>query len=366
MQRNFLLLIINPGSTSTKIALYDNEKPVLNEVIRHSSLEISSFKSIIDQFSYRKELILKVLNDNGFSIKQLSAVIGRGGLLKPLRGGTYKVNEVMLEELIKSERGQHASNLGGILAYSIAKQSDIPAFVVDPPVVDEVEEIAKVTGLQGIEKQIFFHALNQKAIARKAAKEIGKPYEEANLIVAHIGGGISVGAHKNGRVIDVNNALDGDGPFSPERTGSLPVGSLIDLCFSGTYSLQELRKRIVGRGGLVSYLDTNDARKVSEMIAQGNKKAELIYKAMAYQVSKEIGAASAVLRGEVDAIAITGGIAYDSQFTDWIKASVEFLGQVLIYPGEDEMLALAEGGLRVLRGEEEALDYGKALIRRDT
>jgi butyrate kinase len=255
---------------------------------------------------------------------------------------------------------------GGILAYSIARQSDIPAFVVDPPVVDEVEEIAKVTGLQGIEKQIFFHALNQKAIARKAAKEIGKSYEEANLIVAHIGGGISVGVHKNGRVIDVNNALDGDGPFSPERTGSLPVGSLIDLCFSGTYSFQELRKRIVGRGGLVSYLDTNDARKVSEMIAQGNKKAELIYKAMAYQVSKEIGAASVVLRGEVDAIAITGGIAYDSQFTDWIKASVEFLGQVLIYPGEDEMLALAEGGLRVLKGEEEALDYGKAFIRRDT
>ncbi|MDD3705603.1 MAG: butyrate kinase [Clostridiaceae bacterium] len=361
MQRNFLLLIINPGSTSTKIALYDNEKPIFNEVIRHSSLEISSFKSIIDQFSYRKELILKTLNDKGFNTTQLSAVIGRGGLLKPLCGGTYRVNEVMLEELIKSERGQHASNLGGILAYSIAKQSGIPAFVVDPPVVDEVEKIAKITGLQGIEKQIFFHALNQKAIARKAAKEIGKPYEEANLIVAHIGGGISVGAHKNGRVIDVNNALDGDGPFSPERTGALPVGSLIDLCFSGNYTSQELKKRIVGKGGLVSYLDTNDGRKVSEMIAQGNKKAELIYKAMAYQVAKEIGAAAAVLRGEVDAIAITGGIAYDNQFINWIKAYVEFLGQIIIYPGEDEMLALAEGGLRVLREEEEAL-----VIRRDT
>ncbi|NLX86208.1 MAG: butyrate kinase [Clostridiales bacterium] len=359
VRRSYRLLIINPGSTSTKIALYDNEKPIFNDVVRHSSQEISSYKNIMDQLSFRKELILKALDDKGFNNTKLSAIVGRGGLLKPLQGGTYRVNEVMIEDLTKAERGQHASNLGGILAYSIAKQVNIPAYIVDPPVVDEVEEIAKITGLEGIEKQIFFHALNQKAIARKTAKEIGKPYEEAKLIVAHIGGGISVGVHSNGRVIDVNNALDGDGPLSPERTGSLPVGQLIDLCFSGRYTLQELKKMIVGKGGLVSYLGTNDCSKVSEMIAHGDERAELIYKAMAYQVAKEIGAAAAVLRGEVDAIAITGGVAYDVQFVNWIKAHVEFLGPVSVYPGEDEMLALAEGGLRVLRGEEEALDYGK-------
>ncbi|MBP7222863.1 MAG: butyrate kinase [Sedimentibacter sp.] len=358
MQDGFYLLIINPGSTSTKVALFYNEKQIFSDVVRHSSSEISSFKNIMDQLPFRKTLILKALNDNGFDIKQLSAVVGRGGLLKPLQGGTYKVNEAMLEDLYKSERGQHASNLGGILAHSIAEQADIPSYIVDPPVVDEVDEIAKITGLQGIEKQIFFHALNQRAIARKAALEIGKSYDKANVIVAHIGGGISVGAHKKGRVIDVNNALDGDGPFSPERTGSLPVGSLINICYSGEFTLQELKKKIVGNGGLVSYLGTNDGRKVSEMIANGNKKAEIIYKAMAYQVAKEIGAAAVVLKGEIDAIAITGGIAYDNQFTDWIKTSVEFLGRVLIYPGEDEMSALAEGGLRVLRGEEEALVYG--------
>ncbi len=357
MQKGFWLLIINPGSTSTKIALFYNEKQIFSDVVRHCSSEISSFTSIMDQLPFRKRLILKELNDNGFDTKQLSAVIGRGGLLKPLKGGTYKVSESMLEDLNKSERGHHASNLGGILAHSIAKQENIPSFIVDPPVVDEVEEIAKITGIKEIEKQIFFHALNQRAVARKAALETGKSYDHANVIVVHIGGGISVGTHKKGRVIDVNNALDGDGPFSPERTGSLPVGSLINICYSGKYTMQELKKKIVGNGGIVSYLGTNDCQKVSEMISSGDKKAELIYKAMAYQVAKEIGAAAVVLKGEVDAIAITGGIAYDNQFTDWIKESVEFLGRVLIYPGEDEMLALAEGGLRVLRGDEEALDY---------
>jgi len=351
------LLIINPGSTSTKIALFYNEKQIFCHVVRHSSFEISSFANIMDQLPFRKTLILKTLNDNGFDTKQLSAVIGRGGLLKPLIGGTYKINKSMLEDLYKSERGQHASNLGGILAYSIAKEKNIPSFIVDPPVVDEVDEIAKITGLQEIEKEILFHALNQRAIGRRAAMETGKAYDQANIIVAHIGGGISVGVHRKGRVIDVNNALDGDGPFSPERTGSLPVGSLINMCYSGKYTLQELKKKIVGNGGIVSYLGINDCRKVSEMIANGDKKAELIYKAMAYQVAKEIGAAATVLKGEVDAVAITGGVAYDNQFTNWIKESVEFFGKVLIYPGEDEMLALAEGGLRVLRGEEEALDY---------
>jgi butyrate kinase len=351
------LLIINPGSTSTKIALFHNEKQIFCHVERHSSSEISSYANIMDQLPFRKRLIMKTLNDKGFDTGLLSAVIGRGGLLKPLKGGTYKINKSMLEDLYKAERGQHASNLGGILAYSIAKEENIPSFIVDPPVVDEVDEIAKITGLQEIEKEIFFHALNQRAIGRRAAMETGKAYDKANIIVAHIGGGISVGVHRKGRVIDVNNALDGDGPFSPERTGSLPVGSLINMCYSGKYTLQELKKKIVGKGGIVSYLGTNDCRKVSDMIDNGDKKAELVYKAMAYQVAREIGAAAAVLKGDLDAVAITGGLAYDNQFTGWIKESVEFLGKVLIYPGEDEMLALAQGGLRVLRGEEEALDY---------
>lgn len=359
MKRVFRLLIINPGSTSTKIAIYDNEKLICEKVIRHSYEEILSFENIIDQFSFRKEIILEALNNKGLNFTKLSAVIGRGGLLKPIPGGTYAVNDAMMEDLNGSIRGQHACNLGGILANSIAKQLNIPAYIVDPPVVDEMEDIAKITGLEGIERLSSFHALNQKAIARKVAKDIGKPYSEANLIIAHLGGGISVGAHRNGRVIDVNNALDGDGPFSPERTGSLPVGQLIHLCYSGKHTLEEIKKMIVGRGGLISYLGTNDGREVSRMIERGNRKAELIYKAMAYQVAKEIASAGAVLKGEIDAIAITGGIAYDKQFTQWIKESVEFLGQILIYPGEDEMLALAEGGLRVLRGEEEALEYGK-------
>lgn len=357
LQKVFRLLIINPGSTSTKIAIYDNEKPVFEEVLRHTTEEISSYDKIIDQFSFRKDLILDAMNKKGINITKLSAVIGRGGLLKPIPGGTYSVNDAMLEDLNKSTRGQHASNLGGVIAQEIAKQLNIPSFIVDPVVVDELEDIARVSGLKGIERVSIFHALNQKAVARKAAKELKKSYNEANLIIVHLGGGISIGAHKDGRIIDVNNALNGDGPFSPERTGTLPVRDLIKLCYSGEYTQQEMEKKNVGKGGIISYLGTNDGREVSKMIEQGNKEAELIYKAMAYQVSKEIGAAATILKGKVDSIVLTGGLAYDKQFIQWIKESVEFIGKIIIYPGEDEMFALAEGGLRVLRGEEEALEY---------
>lgn len=357
MQEVHRLLIINPGSTSTKIAIFDNEKPVMEQTLRHSNEELAPYASVIDQFEFRKNVILETLNANGINISKLSAVVGRGGLLRPMEGGTYRVNKRMLEDLRGNVMGQHASNLGGIIADEIASQLGIPAFIVDPVVVDEMEEIARFSGMPEIKRISIWHALNQKAVARRAAADLGKKYEDINLIIAHLGGGISVGAHKNGRTIDVNNALNGEGPFSPERTGSLPVSGLVKLCYSGKYTIEQLNKLIAGKGGLVAYLGTNDGREVVKMIEAGDKNAELVYKAMAYQVGKEIGACAAVLEGKVDAICLTGGLAYDKLLVGWIKEMVQFIGDVRIYPGEDEMIALAEGGLRVLRGEETAREY---------
>ncbi|MGJ0846232.1 butyrate kinase [Tissierella praeacuta DSM 18095] len=351
------LLIINPGSTSTKIAVFDDEKSIFEETLRHSVQEISSFNKIYDQYEFRKNIIVNVLEKNNISIETLDGVVGRGGLLKPIEGGTYEVNDTMLEDLKVGYLGEHASNLGGIIAYEIAKEIGKKSFIVDPVVVDEMEEVARVSGLKEIERKSIFHALNQKAVARRHANKIGRKYEELNLIVAHLGGGVSVGAHEKGRVIDVANALDGEGPFSPERSGSLPVGDLVKLCYSGKYSLDEMKKMIKGNGGIVSYLNTNDAREVGQRIKNGDKYAELIYNAMAYQVAKEIGSCAAVLKGKVDGILITGGIAYDKEFTSWIEERVKFICDVTVYPGEDELMALAEGGLRVLRGEEEAKLY---------
>lgn len=355
----FRTLAINPGSTSTKIAIYDNEKPLFEEVLRHSAEEIAQYKSIFDQYSFRKKVILETLNQKDINITKLAAVVGRGGLLQPIPGGTYDVNEVMREDLKKGVQGEHASNLGGVLAHEIAAQLNIPAFIVDPVVVDEMEEVSRYSGNPELPRKSIFHALNQKAVGRRAAKELGKKYEEAKLIVAHLGGGISVGAHRLGRVIDVNNALDGDGPFSPERSGGVPAGELMRACFSGEYTQQEIYKKIVGKGGLVAYLNTNDGREVVASINEGDEKAEIIYKAMAYQVSKEIGSCAAVLKGQIDAIVLTGGLAYDNLLTGWIKEHVAFLSRVLVYPGEDEMIALVEGALRILRGEEEAKTYQK-------
>jgi butyrate kinase len=346
------LLIINPGSTSTKIAIYDNLLPVFVDTLRHSSEEIGNYETIFEQYDFRKTVILKAILDKGIDIKSINAVIGRGGLLKPIEGGTYAVNQEMLKDLKIGIQGQHASNLGGILAYEIAQTHGIDAFIVDPVVVDELEPIARISGLPEIKRKSIFHALNQKAVAKRYAKENNLKYEDLNIIVAHMGGGISVGAHKKGRVVDVNNALDGDGPFSPERSGSLPVTELIKLCYEHKYSLEEIKKKITGKGGLVAYLGTNDARDVEDMVHDGNKEAEIVYKAMAYQIAKEIGMCAAVLKGEVDVIILTGGIAYSKEFIAWIEAGIEFISKVVVYPGEDEMLALAEGALRVLTGEE--------------
>ncbi|MDY0234922.1 MAG: butyrate kinase [Gudongella sp.] len=351
------LLIINPGSTSTKIAVYKNEDLLFEHTLRHDVEELEPFKKVYDQYKFRKDIIVDFLKSKDIDLKELDGVVGRGGLLKPIEGGTYEVNDKMLEDLKAGLGGEHAANLGGILAYEIAKESDGRSFIVDPVVVDEMQDVARISGLKEIERKSIFHALNQKAVARRFAKELGKKYEDLNLIVAHLGGGVSVGAHQKGHVIDVNNALDGEGAFSPERSGGLPVGDMVKLCFSGKYTLDEVKKMLKGSGGLVSYLGTNDGREVVKSINSGDEYAKLIYKAMAYQVGKDIGACAAVLHGEVDQIIITGGIAYDKMFTSWVKEMIEFIARVTIYPGEDELQALVEGGLRIFRGEEMPKTY---------
>ena len=355
---SFRQLIINPGSTSTKIAVFEDDKIVFEETLRHSVNDLKGYSKIYDQLEFRKEIIIKALKFNNIDIKSIDCIIGRGGLLKPIEGGTYEVNDLMLEHLKDGYLGEHASNLGGLLAHELNKETGCKSYIVDPVVVDELQDVARISGLKEIERISIFHALNQKAIARRYAKSINKSYEEVNLIVVHLGGGVSVGAHKNGRVIDCANALDGEGPFSPERSGGLPVGELAKLCFSGKYTYDEVKKMITGKGGLVSYLGTNDAREVVDRIENGDEYAKLIFYAMAYQIAKEIGAMSAVFAGEVDAILLTGGIAYNTMFTNWIIDMVNYISNVYVFPGEDELEALAEGGLRVLRGEEQPRVYG--------
>lgn len=350
-------LIINPGSTSTKIAVFDDEDIIFEKTLRHQTDELKGFNKISEQYEFRKNIILDALKENNIELSSLTSIVGRGGLLKSIEGGTYSINEEMIRDLEIGVSGEHASNLGGMIAFSIAEALNIPSFIVDPVVVDELDDIARISGHPYFERKSIFHALNQKAVARRAACELGKRYNELNLIVVHLGGGISVGAHRQGRVIDVNNALDGDGPFSPERSGSLPMGAVVKACFSGKYTKEEISKMIKGNGGLNAYLNTNDAKYVSEMALAGDESARLIYDAMAYQVAKSIGECAAVLDGNVDAIVITGGIAYDKNFVKFISNKVKFISNILVYPGEDELLALAQGGLRVLRGEEKPKVY---------
>jgi butyrate kinase len=352
------ILAINPGSTSTKIAVYHNEDPVFVKNIKHSREEIEQYDSVADQLEFRKQLIVKELNDAGVTEAHVKAIVGRGGLVKPIESGVYEVNDAMRHDLNNSPLGEHASNLGGLIAEQIANTlPNARAFITDPVVVDEMEDLARISGHPKFERLSIFHALNQKAVAHQHAKQTLTVYEDLNLIVAHLGGGISVGAHKRGRVVDVNQALDGEGPFSPERSGHLPMGALIKLCFSGDYTLKEVKKMVTGQGGLVAYLGTNDAYEVEQRMKAGDEKAGLIYSAMAYQVSKEIGAMAAVLEGEVDGILLTGGIAHDRWFISEVVKRVERFAPVHIYPGEDEMKALATNALRVLRGELELKIY---------
>ena len=352
------ILAINPGSTSTKIAVYRNTKPRFLKSIRHSPKDLSKFKNVIDQFSFRKELVLKELAKEDMKMNEITAVIGRGGIMRPMLSGVYEVNEAMREDLSTMRYGEHASSLGGLIADDIA--TSIPgarAFIANPTTVDEFHDVARISGHPLFKRVSIFHALNHKMIAENHAKLVGKKYEELNLIVAHMGGGISVGAHQKGRVIDANQALDGGGPFGPERSGTLPMGDFARLCFSGNYSLSEVKKMLTGQGGYVAYFNTNDAYTVGLMAEQGNEKAKLIQNAMAYQVAKEIGALSAVLKGQVDAILLTGGIAHNTVVVDYIKAMVAHMARVVVYPGEDEMKALAENALKVMLGEEECKIY---------
>ena len=357
MENTFRILVINPGSTSTKIAVFLNSDCLMETTIRHPAEELSCFNAIPDQLLFRKTLIKETLDSKDISLSSIDAIVGRGGLLKPMESGTYFINEKMLDDLKKGVQGQHASNLAGIIARNIGDEIHKPSYIVDPVVVDEMEDIARITGLPEIQRTSIFHALNQKSVAKSVAKELSRKYEDLNLIVAHLGGGISIGAHKKGKVVDVNNALDGDGPFSPERAGSLPSEKLLKMFFHGRYSMDDVKKKLVGKGGLVAHLGTNDAKEVNKMIDSKNKHAELIYKAMAYQIAKEIGSYAAVLKGSVDAIILTGGIAYDSRFIDWISAHVAFISKIIVFPGENEMTALAEGVLRVLDGSEEGKEY---------
>lgn len=356
--KDIRILAINPGSTSTKIAVYHNTEPIFLKNIKHTAEDLAPFQKITDQFQFRKEIILKQLGEADIPLESLLAIMGRGGLLKPIPSGVYEVNEAMAHDLQTSPFGEHASNLGGLIALDLVKAlPHARAFIVDPIVVDELDDIARIAGHPLFTRVSIFHALNQKAVAREHAKLLHRKYEEMNLIVVHLGGGITVGAHHRGRVIDVNQGLDGEGPFTPERTGTLPVGELVRLCFSGKYSLKEVQKMVKGEGGLVAYLGTNNAAEVEKMVVAGDENARLIYHAMAYQVAKSVGEMYTVLKGEVDGILITGGIAYDKGFVNWIQERVYKLAPIHVYPGEDEMRALAINGLMVMRGELTVKEY---------
>ncbi len=349
-------LIINPGSTSTKVAIFSNNENLIQHNLNHSTEDLDKFEHITDQYEYRKNMIIEWMNKEGYSLDTLSAVIGRGGLLRPMPSGTYTVTPTMIEDLKVGIQGDHASNLGGIIARSIADTAGVEAYIVDPVAVDEFEPIARISGMPELVRKSLVHALNIKAIAHNVADEKGVKLEDLNLIVAHLGGGISIVPMKHGKIIDANNANE-MGPMSPERTGGLPVGDLIKLCYSGKFNDKEMKVKIRGKGGLVAYLGTNDAREVLKKIEAGDKEAKLVFEAMGYQIAKEIGACASVLHGKVDAVVLTGGVAYSKFLTDYIEEHVSFIAPVIIKPGEDEMKALNEGYLRVSSGEEKALIY---------
>ena len=350
------ILVINPGATSTKFAVYDGETLKFKKTVEHTIADVGHFAKVVDQCEYRLQLILEQLAIEKMELGTIKAIVARGGLLKPLKGGTYDVNKEMVEDLVQAKRGEHASNLGAVMAYELAGSLKIPAYVVDPVSVDEMEPAARISGLPDLPRISLSHALNMKAVARKVANDLGKRYEDINVIVVHLGTGISVTPHKKGRMIDVNNAKE-EGPFSPDRCGGLPAGQLLKLAFSGQYTYAELREKLDKKGGIYAYLGTTDIREAFDMIDKGNEKAALVIEAFSYQVAKEIGALAAVLCGEVERIILTGGIAYSKHIVDEITRRVEFIAPVVAVPGEEELEALAFGALRVLRGQEEAQRY---------
>ncbi len=350
------ILAINPGSTSTKIAVYKNEDQLFTTSISHTPEELAGFKSVNEQFEWRKGLILKNLAENNIDMKKLSAVVGRGGVISPIESGVYEVNDDLIHDLLNA-RMQHASNLGGLLARDIADSIGVKSYIADPVVVDEMMPYARISGVPELPRESIFHALNQKAVARLFAKESDKKYEDLNLVVCHMGGGCTVSAHRRGRVIDTTNALDGCGPISPERSGSLPPGPLIRLCFSGKYTEEELLKLVHGKGGLYAHLGTTSVPEALDRIMAHDLHAMLILRAMCYSIAKEIGAMSVALKGDVDAILLTGGIAHSKRVTDFIADHVDSIAPIFVYPGENELKALSENALAVLRGERSVKTY---------
>ncbi len=351
------ILSINPGATSTKVSLSEDKNPLVIEVLRHSAEELKAFPETIDQLDYRKNLVTKCLQSNNFKIMDLAAVVGRGGPFKPLASGTYRVNQKMLSD-IKSGNvlADHVSNLGALIAYELTKDTQVPAFIVDPVSVDELIPVARISGMPELERISLSHALNIKMVARKAANELGRKYEELNLVIVHLGSGISVTSHSKGQMIDVSNANDG-GPLAPQRTGSLPATGLAKLCLSGKYTYTEMYDKITKKGGLLAYLGTDNVEEIEKRADSGGEKAKLIYETMVYQIAKEIGAMSTTLYGKADAIVLTGGIARSERLINMIKERVGFLSRVLVFPGEDELEALTLGALRVLTGEEKEKEY---------
>lgn len=346
---SYKILAINPGSTSTKVALYEEERPLLELTLVHTAEEVSRFADVIDQLDWRRGLILSALREKGLDIKELSAVIGRGGLIRPVPAGVYEVNSRMRYDLRHAQM-KHACNLGGLLAAQIAHMAHVKAYIADPPVVDEMDDAARITGMPMCPRKSVFHALNQKATARLHCARTGRVYEESNLIVAHMGGGISVAAHRQGRIVDVNNALDGDGPFAPDRAGSIPSSELIKVCFSGQYTREELLKYISSRGGLVAYLGTNSVKEVMQRIEAGDQRAQKVLEAMCYNTAKQIGAMAAALAGKVDGIILTGGIAFNAPVVDYLRDRCGFIAPLTVYPGENELESLMMNALVVLRG----------------
>ena len=355
--KKFRLLIINPGGGSTKVAIFENETEVVSETIRHAPEELKKFDTTLDQLDYRTKLVREFIEKSGYRVEDFDAVVSRGGAFLPLESGTYLINEKLIED-VRNGRVQtdHASNLGVLIAYELIKNTKIPGYFVDPVSVDEFDDTSRLSGLKELPRKSLSHALNTKYVAKKLAKEMGRKYEDLNLIVAHLGTGISISPHRNGRMFDVNNANDG-GPFSPQRTGSLPTTGLIELSFSGKYSKKELLKKTIKEGGLIDYLGTDDLEEVERRISKGGKYAELVYHAMIYQIAKEIGAMAAALKGKVDYIIITGGMAHSEMLVENLKQYISWIAPIRVYPGENEMIALASGALRVLRGEEKPKEY---------
>lgn len=353
-----LILAVNPGSTSTKFALARGSEMLLEKTLRHDTKELAGFRSMTEQLPFRYRLIMDALEEEGTSLSEIVAVVGRGGLVNPIESGVYEVNELMKQHLAEAINGEHASNLGALLADMIvAEMPEARAYIVDPVVVDELEPVARLSGHPLISRKSIFHALNQKAVARIYAETVGKEYENMNLIVAHMGGGISVGAHRRGRVVDVNNALNGDGPFSPERSGGLPAAQLAALCFSGSYSHEEIKSMLAGKGGMVAYLGTNSFEEAGRRAGEGDANAAHIIEGCSYQTAKEIGAMAAVLKGEVDAIILTGGLAYDKPHVSRITAMVSKIAPIFVYPGEDELKALAFNGYLAVTGRVRVREY---------